>query len=619
MKNPVTNALKGAGLVALAASLPAVASAADLDILKVSGYIRQGIQFNLSDPRETPENDRFALNMSRTTVRFDLEAELPTVTFVAIARASREIETNYLKRLNRLKDINFNAFTGAGVPGNNASLIADGSLDLEEYLNKTELREMYAEFDVTDRITARLGKQQVAFGETDFFQANDLLHGFDFTWRSFLEAENEELRRPLTMANFTIQVPELDGKLQLIYGPGDLNPKGAFGTQLDIFGGRFAGQPNKGFSFLDTAISPYNYGHRDGNTSEDFWAARWSGFSYDVNYSLMYMRHFNPDPIVLGNPNTLPNLGSSAFSIRSAGLGNFLDPTGAAINATRNFMLTSEIPFEGSTCTQGVGNGNVMLSVLLAAGGPAGLNAAGALPFVGGANCYAEVVYPIVNTFGGTASYYDAFTDAVYSAEVAYTVDKPFQSGRFCNFCEDISGFVGLARAVRRDQASFMLRADKLLYLSDYIGTHRASFLSIQAFNKWIPNFEKSDELVVGPGFGQPKKRWETVVTAILAMNYLNDRINPVLAAGVDATYGGWFLIPSVTLVQGDSWRLLVEGDFFFANDDRKPTRGLADGGLSDPFGGGGGSETARNEQEDNIFGSFNSNNQLYIRLTRQF
>ena len=123
----------------------------------------------------------------------------------------------------------------------------------------------------------------------------------------------------------------------------------------------------------------------------------------------------------------------------------------------------------------------------------------------------------------------------------------------------------------------------------------------IQVFNRWLPDFEKNDQLTVGPGFGQPKKRWETTATAILAMNYLSDRINPTLAFGYDVSYGSAFFIPSVNLVQGDVWRLLIEADLFFANDDRKS------------------GETAANEQEDNIIGSFNQNNQLYIRLTRQF
>ena len=563
MSNKLVNALRGAAALALVVSVPTVSTAADLDILKVSGYIRQALQLNLSDANETAVNDRWDLSMSRTTVRVDMEAELPNVTFVGIFRASREVETNYLKRLNALKDANTQLFGGlafalAGSPGT----VPAGSLDLEEYYDTEDMRELYAEFDVTDRISVRVGKQQVAFGETDFFQANDILHGFDWTWRSFLETENEELRKPLTMVNATVQVPELSGKLQLIYGPGDINPNGAFGTELDIFGGRFAGQPDKGLSFLDTTITPYNYNHSKGDTDEDFWAVRWSGYSFDINYSLMYVRQVTPTPIVVGNPNLLP-LVVNALS----GGAVPVDPTETA------FMNSGDIPFEGTTCAQG-------------ATGPA---------------CYGEIVYPFVNTYGGTASYYDAFTDAVYSTELSYIVDKPFQSGRFCSFCTGVSGFVGLARAIRKDEMSLMLRGDKLLYLSDYIGTHRASFLSIQVFNRWLPDFEKNDQLTVGPGFGQPKKRWETTATAILAMNYLNDRINPTLAFGYDVSYGSAFFIPSVNLVQGDAWRLLIEADLFFANDDRKS------------------GETAANEQEDNIIGSFNQNNQLYIRLTRQF
>lgn len=568
----------------LAAGFATTASAADLDVLKVSGYIRHAIEFTMQDPNagitapgtnvsntdprtgQALADRAGSMDMSRTTVRFDLEAELPTVTFVAIARATREINTNSMQELDRVRLHNNQnlAIGGGGKP-----------TDLTDQYNRTQLREFYADFNVTDRVSMRLGKQQVAFGEADFFQGSDLLHGFDWTWRSFLEAENEELRKPMTMINTTIQVPELSGKLQLIYRPFNIDEKNVVGKELDIFGGRYSGAGTTGIDFLSIGIAPYNYHHPKGDSNRDIYALRWSGFAADVNYSLIFMRHFDQDPIVLGNPGIL-----------SGAIPGFVQGLLGANDAAR--MRESNIAFDGRTCSNFVPGSTATAT----------------------ASCFAEVVYPFVTTFGATGSYYEAWSDAVYSAEWTFTKDKAYQFGRDgCAFCQLIPGFVGLAGAKKQDTMKMMIRGDKLLYLSDYIGTHRASFFTVQAFNQFIPGFEKSQQLVVGPGFGQRVKQWDSVVTMILALNYLNDRINPTLVAGYDIGYPGMFIIPSVNLVQGDSWRLLLEADIFLLQRGKTTQQALLDGGLKPDHGA----------SQTNIFGSFKNNDKLYIRLTRQF
>ena len=81
-----------------------------------------------------------------------------------------------------------------GLPGFGAGTQDD--LVLDDY-DSTELRELYTTFTLGDRFHFKLGRQQVVWGETDFFRAMDIIHGYDLRWRSFLELENEELRRLL--------------------------------------------------------------------------------------------------------------------------------------------------------------------------------------------------------------------------------------------------------------------------------------------------------------------------------------------------------------------------------------------------------------------------------------
>ena len=136
------------------------------------------------------------------------------------------------------------------------------------------MREYYLGFNLTDRVKMTLGKQQVVWGESDGFQAMDVIHGFDFSWRFGLEGENEELRKPLILANTEIAIPELNGALQLIYRPG-WDKASDIGFTVDLFGGRWAAQPNHGVDTL--ALIPYNPDHPAGDTDDPSYGFRWTG------------------------------------------------------------------------------------------------------------------------------------------------------------------------------------------------------------------------------------------------------------------------------------------------------------------------------------------------------
>lgn len=194
-------------LLFLIISIPCVASAeGDQKIVNVGGiqiyvdgFLREYISLNLQDPKETGKYDAWDISMARTSAEMTARTIVSDVRFKAIGRVDAEMETDYLRRLE-------------------AAGAASG--DLMGKYNRSELREATAEFDVGDRTTVTLGKQQIVWGETDFFQAMDMVQGFDFTWRSFLEGENEEWRKPLILASVKYMVPEANGSLQVYFRPG---------------------------------------------------------------------------------------------------------------------------------------------------------------------------------------------------------------------------------------------------------------------------------------------------------------------------------------------------------------------------------------------------------------
>lgn len=261
------------------------------------GYVREHVALKLEDSPDInmATGEEFGgkgkLSMARTTGKFEGHVDFGWAKFVGIYRIDREARTSYLR------DLEDSAVASSFTPSPPAPFPIPaglGSEFLDQY-DHDEVREAYTSFDV-GRITARLGKQQIVWGETDVIRVTDVVQGYDTRWRSILEFENEELRKPLIMANLTIAVPELNGSLQLLYRPGWDGRDRAPINDVELRGGRWAAQTAKGVDSLFRA--PYNFEHSTGNTDDPNYGARWSGDIGQIGYALMYYRGLNLDPIV---------------------------------------------------------------------------------------------------------------------------------------------------------------------------------------------------------------------------------------------------------------------------------------------------------------------------------
>ncbi len=265
-------AVLGLGL----AQMPGDAQAVEIGDFELNGYVRHYMSFNLEDVPETSADDKYKMSMNRLTLLAQLRGKLGPANLTAIGRVSREQITSYLDDLE------------------DSSLFLNGNGDFKNEYNEAELREIYLDIPVGERVNLRLGKQQVVWGETDFFQALDVVHGYNQTWRSFLEPENEEWRKPLILANVNIDVPELKGGLQLLWRPG-FDDEDDIGNSYDMFGGRWAQNGSKGFDLnADKGFFPsfpFDYHHSKGDTDDAHYGVRWSGTlgaNDDVAYSLNY-------------------------------------------------------------------------------------------------------------------------------------------------------------------------------------------------------------------------------------------------------------------------------------------------------------------------------------------
>ena len=263
------------------------ARAGFLSGFELNGYIRHYMSFNLDNVPETNGNDSGKMSMNRLSLLMQLKGPLGPANFTAIGRISREQMTSYLRDLQ------------------NSARATSPDTDFSSRYDENELRELYLDMPVGQRIKLRLGKQQVVWGETDFFQAMDVVHGYDQSWRSFLEPENEEWRKPLILGNAQVAVPELKGNLQLLVRPG-LDRAKDIGNTYDMFGGRWSQNRSKGFNLNSNVVFalPINYHHPDGDTDKAHYGGRWSGTlgpNDDLAYSLNYYHTQAQNPVIFAD------------------------------------------------------------------------------------------------------------------------------------------------------------------------------------------------------------------------------------------------------------------------------------------------------------------------------
>ena len=499
--NPVSLVGTSVGVITLAVAMPTMA--ADFGL---HGYAREYLSINLENkPEPNAHGDAIGgagmLSMARSVVKLDADATLGNVYLKAVGRFSRENRTPYLEELEKT------AAAGA-FPG--------GHIVREEY-NEESLRELYAAFDFGSAAHLVLGKQQVAWGESDFFRATDVINGFDLRWRSNLERENEETRSPLWMANLTVPVPHTEGQLQFIFRPGWDRSRDVV-TQRDLFGSRYSGAGYRGVNSLGAA--PYNFHNPAGDTDDANYGVRWTHSLFDhlLDYSLLYYRGVNREPII----------NSSAIEASTITAGN---PFGTPVSPV------GEAP----------GNG------------------------------ISDIIFPKIETFGLTFTSDISSHALVLRGEIAYVPNQPYNVGTNFNLAlpglffggppgsvvplGNVPGLGGIAeKATLRPMIGF----DKTIrWTQDILKTQRPSLWTVEVFDQWILNYRRSDDIVEVFAYGASVREHQPIFTTTLSLNYDHDHINPSVALLYDLNFGDAILVPALEYRFGDHWRVYTEASLF--------------------------------------------------------
>lgn len=170
-----------------------------------------------------------------------------------------------------------------------------GDLKLEDDNNMAQIQEIYADLTI-DQLWLRLGKQQVAWGQTDGFRLLDVINPLDLSWRVIFDAMYEghdNVRESLWMIRANYNMPFIESidnaglELLLLPGqfvpdfvPADGSPYNVIPTVVKIheerpngpeFGGKFSGVWKRLEFSLNyfRAHSDYGVYIVDGSTSFD--------------------------------------------------------------------------------------------------------------------------------------------------------------------------------------------------------------------------------------------------------------------------------------------------------------------------------------------------------------
>lgn len=482
-------------LAALAVSPAHAAEAPEAGQSEVSfgGYLRAYLGWNADNPTELAgKNSRGRLAMQREELYLEADGKHEKLQWKLAGRAAREQATGYLKDLQDLT----RQRTGFG---------QDPGFDIDSFYTNEEIREAWVQFQPHERVNVKLGKQQVVWGETDIFQALDVIHGQNFSWAPLLH-EPDETRKPLFLLNTTFFVPEANGSLQLVVRPGWDDDKD-LGSTWDVYGGRSRVVGYKGYSTYYGAGHDWN--HPEGKKDDVTYALRWKGTASGVGYHLSYVRSFytrNPiansafapyqrNPVDNGNGGVY-NLITPIVDVFGAGVNGYFQPL--------DTVLTAEVVYtDGEPFNQGsIPNGAVATSCV-------------------GAD---------------TASLPDASA---------------------------FSGFCGIKR---KNTVMTMLRAEKSLNTMA-LGSSGPTSAALQLFNTRVLNFDKADELVQSAGFPDRVHRDTSVGTLVLRTPWLGDKVYSTIALGREFTNKGSFAALALDYELGTHWRLRAEYDVFKGRD----------------------------------------------------
>lgn len=166
----------------------------------------------------------------------------------------------------------------------------------DHYYTELEVRELYLDLNPYDWLSFRIGRQQVAWGETGQYRLLDVVNPIDSSWHFGTLESFEDQRMPLWMWLTAIDFASIDSTLELLWIPLIDDPEDTVSVPLTFVGAWGLPFPNTPSPFL---IDNKDMLYPGGELKDMRAGLRWKGpIGDNSTYSLVYMYTHQMSPPV---------------------------------------------------------------------------------------------------------------------------------------------------------------------------------------------------------------------------------------------------------------------------------------------------------------------------------
>ena len=172
----------------------------------------------------------------------------------------------------------------------------------DKYYEESEMRELYLDIDATLRLSFRIGRQQVTWGDTGQYRLLDVVNPIDGTWHLSTFESFEDTRIPLWIVKGLYDIPALNGNLEVVWVPAIDEEEDLVTVPLTLVGAWGLPLPPRqeleqdGPSPLDIKKKVFMYPGDDLEDSRG--GVRWKGIIGNMTYTgVYYYTHILSPPI----------------------------------------------------------------------------------------------------------------------------------------------------------------------------------------------------------------------------------------------------------------------------------------------------------------------------------
>ncbi|MBL4744388.1 MAG: DUF1302 family protein [Cycloclasticus sp.] len=493
--------LIGMGLTALAVSTSVCATEYLGGDLRVSGFIRAQTAISTTNDKNAAntalgksDNPDFNLNRVWGITDFDYRpSSLRNGLFDNVRFFSR-IKLAY----DLTEDLSGGVDEYDAFPASNNLKDRGTMMSASNDTASAEIWELFVDVK-KGKLWARLGRQNIVWGESDGVRLLDVINPMDNAWHPF-EGGGElfdHRRIPLWMARVTYQLPIKDMSIDAFYNPGDFVPtvQADIGSPWNVnpLPRNGVGDPADGFL---VAGSPFGPTLAPGTTfiiaddtndrrGDDQWGVRLLGSLGSFNYTLNYMSLIDQDGVT---------------------------------------SATGSVPVFTPTPPTPAGPPVAVFPVL-------------------------EVTHDRLDIAGASFNWYSDSLATVFRGEMTYAIDKPFAksasnlvfSGPVPTNPQDALGVAA------RDEMKIMLGIDRPMFI---FSKTRTMNISAQVI------YTEREKISLDTDInGLAARKDETQLTLNLSQPFYGDQLFFEFFALVDLDDGYW-LQPQVRWQPGDNWRV---------------------------------------------------------------